>query len=304
MKIIRRATLEQDIQDPRDGLKRIREKILIVTDKRVPWTTVRTNPAIPQPGQEHPTERGMFVEDRNPKRGRATVWYIEVEYTSLENSKVDINPLSRPAVITWSTSELQIPTLTDRLGRPITTTAGEFIPGLTKTITIVEYRVRKNVATDPDWLDTHLHTLNQDAIQIRGKVRRPLTLVLAAASGGEYQVENRQRYFELDYTLIYNPIGWVEDIWNLGTMELVDQEVRVEVSPRVFETRIVKGLSPIKVGTPAKPVDEPVPLDINGKAIVDHLTPGSEHPMDPRKLVTLRIEIDDHRTFSGVIPLK
>jgi hypothetical protein len=87
-------------------------------------------------------------------------------------------------------------------------------------------------------------------------------------------------------------------------MELRAQEVRVETSPRVFETKLVTALSPIKVGTPAKPVDQPVPIDINGVAIVDHLTPGSEHPVDPRKLVTLRVEIDQHRTFAGVIPLK
>lgn len=303
--IVRQTVLEQDLQDPREGLKRLREKLLVVTDRKYSWTRLRTARSIPQEGQLHATEAGMYVEARNPKRSKSgTVWYIDIDYTSVVGEVLDPSPLARPAVVTWSSQTLEVPSLFDRKGRPTTNTAGEFLPGLVRRIPLIEYRIRKNSATDPDWIDTHIESTNSDPVKLRGKVRPPMTLVLASASAGEFQVENDQRFTELEMTIIYNPLGWSEEVWNLGRAELQQLERTYFDAAGNRKTKKVWVQVPIVTGKPAKPIEEDVPLDINGRAILDHMQPGTEHPIDPTKLVTLKFEMQNQLPFNGVLPLR
>ena len=100
-------------------------------------------------------------------------------------------------------------------------------------------------------------SVNLDAVRIRGRLRKPNTLMLRRVSLGEYTTVNRKRFCSLSFELHYDPLGWIRRLWNVGTIQLVeftnDKGKKAWRQERILTT-----------GGGRKPIDTPVPLDRRG----------------------------------------
>jgi hypothetical protein len=296
---------EMDLDDKRDiTANMIRNKIVLKTSERVTWTNLRTMQPVPRHGDEHPKEPGFYLDYIKPTHKSRHVWELETEYTPFKAGQIDPDPLARGVVITYTSSLVEQASLVDNKGRPTVNRAGEFIQGIVKQVPILEYTFVKNLAQDPRWIQTHLGAVNSDAIKLRGLLWEPKTLLLSAVQGGEITTENRSTFAPITGTIMADPRGWTQEVWNLGTVQLREETVKV---PRKdlpgTELKKVWRQIPITKGNPAEPVTEAVPIDEYGRWIPDSLDKSTTEPMKKGRLITLRFDMQDERPFTE-LPLK
>lgn len=290
------------VEDKRDFDNRIVDTIKVKTSERVNWNTLRNMQPIPRWSQEHPTEPGFFLDFIKPNHIRRLLWELEAEYTTIRGGQVEANPLVRPADITFQTSLVEQPTFFDRKRQPICNRAGEFITGVMERIPLVEYSIKKNLAADPAWLQTHLGVTNSDAIKIRGLLWPANTLLLTSVSAGPYTTENRSTFSEYTIGLTGDARTWTQEVWNTGTVELrqVDKLVRTPEGERYKRVWIQ---TPILEGDPPEQVQEPVPLTAEGLALQDYLEPRGAQSIKTGALISLKFDTQQQRNFAGVLPL-
>lgn len=297
---------EMEVEDKRDiTANTIRNKIVLKTSERVTWTQLRTMQPVPRFNDEHPKEPGFYLDYIKPTHKSRHYWELETEYTPVKAGQIDPDPLKRDVVITYTTSLVEQASLFDRKGRPTVNRAGEFIQGLIKQVPIMEYTFVKNLPEDPKWLQTHLGAVNSDAIKLRGLLWEPKTLLLSAVQGGEITTENRSKFAPITGTIMADPRGWTQEVWNLGTVQLKEETIKVDdpsTKSGIAYKKVWRQV-PITIGSPAEPVTEPVPLDEYGRAIVDSLDKSTTEPMKKGRLITLKFEMQDERPFAE-LPLK
>lgn len=289
---------ETEYEDPRDSREAIvRSKIKLRTNERVNWTTLRGLRPVPRWNDEHPTEKGFYLEFVRPTHKSRLIWELEAEYTPIKGGQIDPNPLSRPVVLTYSSSLVELPTLRDNKGRPTVNRAGEFIQGLVVQRPIIEYKFVKNLPGDPRWLQTHLGAVNSDVIRLRNLTWEPRTLLLSAVEGDDFLTENRQTYTPTTGTILADPLTWSSEVWNTGTYQL-QQEMRTIAG----KDRLVYVPVPI-LDKQGDPISEPVPLDEDGQQISDAWQPSRTEPLKKQRLISLRFDLQAEQPFSE-LPLR
>ena len=286
----------KDTRDLKDN--EIVDKIRLKTSQRVTWSQLRNMAPVPKWNQPHPRELGFYLDIIHPTQISRLVWELDAEYTIFKGGQQDPNPTSRPAEISGKSSLIEQPTFFDYRRRPITTTAGEFIPGVMQSIPITEYTVEKNLSADPGWIQTHVGGINEDAVRIRGLTWAPKTLMLGAVSFGAFKTEERATYSEYSLTIMADPRTWTHEVWNVGTVELYERDVLIN-----GKFRTVWSQRDITRGSPPARVEDPVPLDDKGRAIVDYLNSGTGEPMKTSRLRTLKFDTQNIVRFGGVLPL-
>lgn len=291
-KIVQYAITEEKGDSVRDASNSITEKHVIVTDVPVTMQWILDNC---QAQQNHECENtsGFYWDRISPNHVKRLVWEVDCVATPFQWEQIPDDPLQRAAVITATGSVVTEPANFDWVGKPIVTTAGEWIGGVMLERGVTVYHVQKNIGSDPDFLDEYNGACNLDPVTIRGKTRRPGTLKFLNPVLGAYSVENRVRFCTLDFDLHWDPRGhWIERL-NMGTLQLF------EVLPKQYLQ------IPILSGEPLQPVEKPVPLDIRGQVITDALKPSSDgKPFDTSKLVKLKFQVQPLKRFNGVLPLK
>ena len=298
-RILQYRVQSSKIKDERDITQNeIIDTIKVKTSDRINWTRLRKMAPIPQWNEPHPKEPGFYLDVIHPNHTSRQIWDLEAVYTLIKGGQIDPNPLQREALISGKSSLIEVPTFFDYKGDAITTTAREFIPGVMKSIPTVEYSVAKNLATDPGWLQTHLGSINSDAIRIRGLTWGPKTLMFGAVSFSEYKTEERATYSEFNLTLMGNPLKWTQELFNVGTVELEQVEILSK-----GKSRKIWRQKPILQGSPPVPVESPVPIDANGKAIVDIIDPDTGATYKSGQLITLKFDTQNILPFKGVLPL-
>lgn len=290
---------KRELSDTRElTTNEIREFIKVKTSDSVNWHTLRKMRPIPQWDDPHPKEPGFYLDYIDPRKISRLVWELEAIYTVFKGGQVDPNPLARPADVTFNTSLVEQATLFDNKRRPIMNTAGEFITGVSQQFPLLEYSVVKNLATDPDWLETHVGAVNSDVVKLRNRTWKPKTLLLSAVSGGAYQTENRTRYSEFQLTILADSRTWTQEVWNRGTVRLEKTKTIVKIGQGRWTLKDVWRQIPILEGEEGSrtPVTEAVPLGLDAQPLVDFSEPGK--PIDPSKLVTLKFDVQPELPFS------
>lgn len=295
-------TYKSDIEDKRDRDNIVRDSIKLKTSSRVNWSTLRNMQPVPRWNQEHPKEPGFYLDFIKPTHVSRLIWELEAEYTPVKGGQIDPDPLARAADVTFTSSLIEQPTFFDYKKRPMTTTAGEFISGIVESVPLVEFSIKKNLAQDPAWLQTHLGAVNSDSVKLRGRVWAPKTLLFSAVSGGAFVTENRSTFSEYTLSISADPRTWTKEVWNRGTLQLEQVRKLVFVGQQLV-SRLVWVQVPIKEGDPPEPVQDPVPLDDNGRAIGDYLTQNGTEPIRTGKLIKLNFETQEPKSFNGVLPL-
>ena len=285
----------------------VRETLHVITSEKTSWTRLSRESVIPRHGSEHPKEPGFFLESMEPSHVKIFEWEVKLEYVPFKEEQVDANPLARPAVITWSTSLIDTPVSRDSEGRFIGSAAGELITGVMQKVPLVEYSVKKNLAKDPDWIQTHFGAVNADRVRLRNRDWDPKTLLLISGSGGEFQNENKQDFFELSFSLLADARGWTVQVWNKGTVRLerVSRLIAKVRGDKLVWSRVNTWVQvPIMVGTPPQATEEPVFLDRDGQEVAEHLQPGVAGGVDVSKVISLDFQVQPILKFGGVLNLK
>ena len=277
------------------GAESIRETHVIVTDKIVSLEWIARHQRTPKINQEHPKHPGFWVSNCDPTQKGPRHWELSVISTVWQPTEIPDNPLDEPADISIDAELIEEPTFFDYKKRPMVTTAGELIPGLTVVRTAFVYRVAKKLGADPVWMDTYGGALNSDAVRIRGRLREPKTLMLRRLSLGPYTKKNKISYTDCQFELHWRQEGWIQRVWNKGTLQLV--EFKTASGAKAYrQERILSG-------NPAQPIEEPTWLTQAGKVVENVLNPSGDIPVDPAKLVILSFQTQVDLPFNGVLPL-
>lgn len=294
------------IEKSRDGeSNRLRNTLKILTTDRVTWDWLERQNWMPKANAEHFSEPGFYLDSWKPNQIQKCYWEVELEYVPFTLGKIDANPLNRRAEITFDATLVEQATLRDANGNPICTTAGEFFTGIMQQIPIVEYTIQKNLPSDPAFLLTHIGAVNLDTLKLRGVTWKPKTLLLASLSGGAFTIENRVEFAPYTMKLMGDPRSWTQEVWNRGTVQL-RKVWRTFDDPKSKSGLTYKQIwiqEAIEAGDPPEPVSDPVPLDINGRAIPEYLQKDSTQPIRPDALIKLYFETQKALPFQGVLPL-
>lgn len=280
----------------REGNDSWAEKWTFIVDQSVSPDWIVNHRLTPKLNKELDHARGYFYASVNPKQTGRFVWEFDCQASPIKWSELPDNPLNEPADISVDSELLSEPTMFDAKGRPIVTTAGEWVAGVQRERLRLIYRVSKKIGSDPNWLDNYPGAINSDAVRLRGRVRPKHSLMLRRVSLGPYTKKDNVSFCSLEFELHYDPLGWIQRIWNVGTIQLV--EFRTEAGKKAWrqERILTEGSSP-------KPIDNAVPIDRKGQMIPGVLDPTGEVPLDTSKLVALSIQTSIDVPFNGVLPL-
>lgn len=292
-KIIQYAVTEHGGTDS-NAEDSLTEKHVVVTDEPVSIEWISRHPDTPKLNTEYRRHPGFWFDSITPKRTAKLVWEIDVHATTYQAQQIPESPLDEPARITLDSEVISEPTLFDHKGNPCTTTAGEWLAGITTERATWVYKVSKNVGSDPAWLDDYACAINSDAIRIRGRIRAAKTLMLRRLSMSEYQIKNRVSFSILSFELHFRPETWVQEKWNAGTLELFPTEI---AGKKVWQQRPI-----MTTGEVPRRVENPVPLDRRGKIIPGVLDPSGEIPLDTSKLLKLKFQTQLEKPFR-ILPL-
>lgn len=249
---------------------------------------IRRHARTPKKDTELSEFPGYWVDRISPEKTAPLIWKLQVSASKYKQPPQEDNPLNDPAEISVDFQLIDEPTLFDHKNRPIVTTAGEWIAGVMRKQCHIIYKVSKKLGADPGWMETHPAAINSDAVRIRGKLRPRHSLMMTALQMSPYETKNRISFTTAQFDLHYAPEGWIQKIWNRGTKQLVEFTTA--------ENKKIWKQVQITTGTPAVPVDQPVPLDKSGRVIEGALTPG-EKPFDISKLVVLEVQTQVDRPF-------
>lgn len=161
------------------------------------------------------------------------------------------NPLNVPFKwVGMESIDLEIPTTVDLDGKPVVTTAGEPIIGMTRNQKVWRFSGEKNIAGIPAWLALYGRSTNSDTIRI-GTVAIPpgqlqLQKVRIGPEDDSTQVAGRKIIFrKLEIEFWWNTAGWMTELLNMGFYELQDvSPVRLNAdgtpAPRKPKYRLVR----------------------------------------------------------------
>ena len=269
----------------------INEVHTVVTDAPVSYEWVMSHRDTPKLHTQYARHPGFWFRSVNPTRRKKLVWEISVMASRFQPPKIENSPLDEPAKISRDSQEISEPTLFDYKRRPCTTTAGEWLDGVYVERARWVYRVRKNVGSDPAWLDDYACAINSDAIRIRGRLLAPKTLMFRRAQMSDYEIKNGISFSVLSFELHYKPETWIQQKWNAGTVEAVFDKQTKQYRQQ-----------PILIGFPPQRTDKPVLIDKMGAVIPGALDPTGDTPFDLSKLHTLHIQTQKDLPFR-VLPL-
>lgn len=250
------------------------------------------------------TVDGLVVGNVNLKNRGTSDWLtLEVEYS---NAEFD-SPLQKPIDWTWDSARVEVPAWVDAKGRPLVTTAGEIIPGLTRKIRIWNVRGTRNVPGVPSWiLAGYGDSVNGDSVRLDGINFQPNYLALEKLSIGtwqEYKVQGRAvRFREMSFEFWYNPLSWSTFALNRGFVELLTREEVLETDSDGNPTKKRKVPYQIRATNNAgEEVNSPVFLDKNGKRPRDKTTGLIKEQLAPADIVVLRFDLQNALPYAPLL---
>jgi len=267
--------------------------------------SILSDSQVPQMWSIHPNDGLAYVESRNLDRSIDTgkvVSLLTVNYTTDREAEQETeDPTLRPARITWSTQNERVPILFDKDDNPIVNDAGDLLIGVEEDRALWQITVAKNVVSVPSWVTSYQNAVNSDAVTIGGAVLDAGTLKMDAINISDQQTENGVAFYEISFQMLFRQDGWDQKLLNVGLREIVETTIYVTAEPTT-----IAELRPILTSA-GEPVDEPVFLDSNGKAIRDETVDpdGNVKPLKTNlssgEIVTKTYSTKDTKAFS-VLP--
>ena len=285
-------------EESRTGNDKISVSITVSTDELVSPQWMRNHPLTPKingPAEGFP---GFYWDTVNQEQKFKLIWQIDCTASEFLIEPEPDSPLAAAAEIAVNSELIDEPTQFDWKGRPIMTTAGEWIAGVTRSRPLLTYVISKNLPQDPAWLETHLGAVNKDPVRLRGRICKPNTLMLRRLSLSPYTSKGKVSFTVCGFELHYDPYEWIKRIWNKGTIQLI--EFKTAKGAKAYRQERIKVRDSNGV---MQNVEDAVPIDKKGRVIPGVLSPEQDTPVDVSKLVVLSFEVQPVQTFGGVLPL-
>lgn len=132
------------------------------------------------------------------------------------------NPLMRPVRrLKWESTREMFPSLVDHNGQFAANTAGDYFGAFEIELQLKKLFFSMNYLSPPDWAFFLDGAVNSQEITILGVVMPPGTAKLYVPEGPlEPTVENGYSYYQINYEIHFNPMGWQSLQWNVGFQEL------------------------------------------------------------------------------------
>ena len=205
------------------------------------------------------------------------------------------NPLEEPFRWTGVESmEIEIPACRDSDGRPIMTTAGEPILGLTIVQKVWRFTGTKKIAGIPLWLADYGRSVNSDTVRVGTVAIPPNQLQLQKVRVGDEddstKVAGRTIIFRpLEIEVWWNPATWLTEVLNMGFYEL--QKVS-EPDDGDRTTSSKARWTPVKV-------DSDTPVFLNAYGQRPRYKDGTVKAiLDPSEIVILKFNMNEKLPYS------
>ncbi len=152
-------------------------------------------------------------------------WYADLTLTSeqpLRAGQLD-NPTMRPVRrLKWESENQMVPALMDHNGRPACNMAGDYFGGFEKEVRVKKMKFAMNYAAVPFWAFWNDGAVSSTDMTILGILMPAGTVKLFIPEGPlEPTVENGVSYYQIDYELHFNPIGWQSMYANMGMQQIL-----------------------------------------------------------------------------------
>lgn len=241
-------------QVTKDGATRTRQFAVKTNNSQDDDTTVEVAPGIAW-GSVHPNDASIFVTDVSTTEVDINIWTVTFTYTTPDSSDpCEINPLTCPIEISWSTEKEEEVFNADVDGKKVVNSAKDpFQPLPTRLKSRVVLTAQKNFAAFDGSIALQLDSkVNADAYSGAA----PGTLLSSIESATLLWHKVIGYYWQVRVKLTYNEDGW-------NPMKILDAGMR-EIDP---DDATKKKLILIK----GREVTSPVPLS-DGTAIQDPTT--------------------------------
>lgn len=154
-------------------------------------------------------------------------WEVVVRYRQELVAK-EQNPLELPAEITLDAESEEVPVLEDAEGRPLLSTAGGLIAGITEEETRWIFNFSKNLPGIPRWLLEYRNgVVNNDSVRIGGLTIDAGYLLLKQPRAGKVESASLNgqpvEYVPFSFSLVYHPRTWITRYFNRDLCELKER---------------------------------------------------------------------------------
>lgn len=246
--VIKRIEQATDVDDQAsftDGVTQTRTWNVITNETDVELTVFDVVAQVPifQPGYVIGTgaARRRLEDMRLRHTESRCIYTLECDFVPFEFK----TPYLVPIEWSWETATIEIPTFSDAKGRPLVTTAGEPIVGLTRPLKCWILSGTRNIPSVPDWVEQYGTSVNKDRVTLDGHPFAPGKLQLQKMSIGTFETQTingkEYRYRPLSFEFWFNPLGWQTELGNLGYVELQRNTFEETVTdPDTGEERVVR----------------------------------------------------------------
>lgn len=284
MSIEHRGCIEQSFTVTEDSKSARRTEVFLCTDGE-PLSNVLEHSGLPVIGDPFPGVSGVYCSNivLKPERdGRKVKVLAECTYKSAVGGIVHSGESVYGKAFHFRVSpvETKVPFLysydrVDSSGNPVNpvcTTAGEFFDLETTAVTMLlrfSYYIR---TFEPEWILNLTDTTNKRDMRICGLLIKEECGLLRSISAETAEVQNRS-VIQVNAEIEVNPAGFLRKVQNRGYFSLYASNLcRVcygisKVSEALFYAPLTEMLEKRMENTPIMPVDEPVWLDADGKAV-------------------------------------
>ena len=172
--------------------------------------------------------RDLYVHKATLEWGgedNAVAWWnsvVTVSSKQPERAMQPENPLMRGVRrLKWESTREMFPSLVDHNGKFAANSAGDYFGAFEIEVQLKKFSFSMNYSSLPDWAFYLDGAVNSADITILGVVMPAGTAKLYVPEGPlEPTVENGYSYFQVNYEIHYNPMGWQSLQWDVGFQEL------------------------------------------------------------------------------------
>lgn len=230
-----------------------------------------------------------------------TLYILEAEFVPY----IYKTPFFEPIEWEWESAILEIPAYVDVDGKPIVTTAGEPIIGLTRKLKLWNIRGTRNVSGVPKWFRDYGFSVNSDNVTLDGQKFKKNELQLQRLSLGSWDSQTIEgteyRYRPLSFEFWFNPLTWSTEVLNMGFNELVVKEIQqFDKDGNAIEGKTRKVAYPVRATNGTEPTTSRVFLNKTGQRPRDN-TNTIKQQLAPSDIVVLKFDLEEKLPYSVLV---
>jgi len=237
------------------GGRRYTRVFRVETNSNFDTAVEATFTGTPKIGDRFPEDNQAFCQNvrADQEAFSPRIWIVTASYST--EQELAANPLVDPTEFTWDTEQFQKPVVIDLDGKAIVNSAGHFYdPPFERDDSRLSVTMTRNVLSIPPWFLSIEDALNSEPVTIDGLNVPIKRAKIQKVTAGKQEFRNLTGFRRISATIHIQRLTWQLEAQDVGLME---------IHPTVDTKRIAI------LDDDGNPVSIPVPLDGNGKRLVD-----------------------------------